>query len=321
MIEIERPFVPARRHPVYTGDYNIQTSSIDKLLGEVTNWIDSRNPGGIIYGRARIGKTRAIHILSKQLKKIYGSDLPIFNVLICEHKSSEKYLYLEMLKDIGHTLAKSNRHPTDLKTNLVNHLISEGKSSSLGQVIIFIDEAGFMSIDDFNYLIDIYNRLERAHVQLTAILVGTSELISLKKTLMQLNKQQIVERFMVREYNFRGIQSVKDLQVCLAEYDYTEYPENSGWSFTKYFYPEAVSDGKKLNTLAEDLFLCFTEAIGTRIVEIPMQYATSTVENCFRRFGCDGINVYFPSREEWMQAIKDSGYVMAENLFEGCKAI
>ncbi|WP_312371406.1 hypothetical protein [Lachnoclostridium sp.] len=52
-----------------------------------------------------------------------------------------------------------------------------------------------------------------------------------------------------------------------------------------------------------------------------MQYITSTIENCFRRFGCDGKGVYFPTKNEWMQAIKDSGYVMAENLFGSCKAI
>lgn len=318
---IERPYVPTRKHPIYTGDYYIQTSSIDNLLSDVTNWIDSRNPGGIIYGRARIGKTRAIHNLMLQLKQIYGENLPIFNVLMSEHKPSEKYFYLEMLKDIGHTLARSNRPASDLKTNLVNHLISQGKSTSMNQVIIFIDEANFMSMDDFNYLIDIYNRLERAQIRMTVLLVGTKELISLKTALMQMNKQQIVERFMVREFHFRGIRSLKDLQICLASYDYSEYPKNSGWSFTKYFYPEAVTNGQKLYSLADDILSYFTEALGTGIIEIPMQYVTSTIENCFRRFGSDGLNVYFPSKEEWMQAIKDSGYVVAENLFEGCKAI
>lgn len=164
---MERPFVPIRKHPIYTGDYYIQTASIDNLLYEVVNWIDSRNPGGIIYGRARIGKTRAIRNLSNELKRLYGEDLPIFNVLMSEHKPSDKYFYLEMLKDIGHYLAKSNRSSSDLKTNLVNHLISVGKFSSVGQIILFIDEANFMSMDDYNYLIDIYNRLERAQVRMT----------------------------------------------------------------------------------------------------------------------------------------------------------
>lgn len=318
---MERPYVAPRKHPIFTGDYYIQTSTIDNLLIEVTNWIDSRNPGGIIYGRARIGKTRAIHKLSIQLKQIYGDELPIFHVLMSEHKPSEKYFYLEMLKDIGHSLGKSTRTASDLKSNLVNHLISEGKSSTMGQVIVFIDEANFMSMDDFNYLIDIYNRLERAKIRMTVLLVGTKEVISLKTALMQMNKQQIVERFMVREFHFRGIQTVKELQICLASYDFSEYPEKSGWSFTKYFFPEAFNDGLKLYSLSEEILSYFCESISSKKIEIPMQYVTSTIENCLRKSGADGSNVYFPSREEWIQAIKDSGYIVAENLFEGCKAV
>lgn len=317
----ERPFVPQRKHPIYTGDYYIQTTSIDNLLVEVKNWIDNRNPGGIIYGRARIGKTRATHILSIELKRIYGEDLPIFNVIMSEHKPSEKYFYLEMLKDVGHSLARSSRPATDLKTNLVNHLISAGKTSTLGRIIIFIDEANFMSLDDYNYLIDIFNRLERARVQMTVLLVGTKELISTKTALLQLNKQQIVERFMVREYHFQGIKTVKDLQICIASYDYSEYPQQTGWSFTQYFFPEAFNEGHKLCTLADELLSCFEEAKGTSLIEIPMQYVTSTIENCFRRYGADGNNIYFPTRNELMQSIKDSGFVVSENLFESCKAI
>nr|WP_294489186.1 ATP-binding protein [uncultured Anaerosporobacter sp.] len=317
----ERPYIPQRNHPIYTGDYYIQTNSIDNLFKEVTNWIDCRNPGGIIYGRARIGKTRAIHNLSIAIKEEYGDNISIFNVLMSEHKPSEKFFYLEMLNDIGHSLALSYRSTSDLKSNLVNHLIAVGKSNKMGQIILFIDEANFMSMDDFNYLIDIYNRLERSKVRMTVLLVGTKEVISTKTALMQMNKQQIIERFMVREYNFRGIISRQDLQICLASYDYSEYPENSGWSFTRYFFPEAFSEGNKLCKYADLLLDCFSESLGTSSIEIPMQYVTSTIENCLRKYGADGQNVYFPSKVEWMQSIKDTGYVIAENLFVNYKAM
>lgn len=318
---IQRPNVPPRRHPIYTGDYYIQTNSIDNLYKEVTNWIDCRNPGGIIYGRARIGKTRAIHKLSIAIKETYGEDVTIVNALMSEHKPSEKFFYLELLKDIGHSLAKSNRSVSDLKSNLVNHLITLCKANKLGQIILIIDEANFLSMDEFNYLIDIYNRLERAKLRMTVLLVGTKELISTKTALIQLDKQQIIERFMVREYNFLGIVNKQDLQICLASYDFSEYPENSGWSFTRYFFPEAFSEGHKLCEFADQLFECFTEALGKSLIEIPMQYVTSTIENYLRKYGSEGYNVYFPSKEDWMQSIKDTGYVIAENLFVGFKAI
>ncbi len=42
-----------------------------------------------------------------------------------------------------------------------------------------------------------------------------------------------------------------------------------------------------------------------------MMYVTSTIENCFRRFGSDGENLFFPTKEEWNQSIIDSGYIVA----------
>lgn len=318
---IERPIVQKRQHPIYTGNYYIQTTSIDILFNEIVNWIDNRNPGGIIYGRARIGKTRAIHNLKFLLQQLYGVDIPIFIFNMSEHKASEKFFYLELLKDLGHTLAKSNRSASDLKSNLVNHLISCGKMCSMSRIITFIDEANFMSMDDFNYLVDVYNRLERAQVQMTVLLVGTEEIISTKSAFMQLNKQQIVGRFMVRQYQFKGIKSVQELQICMASYDYSEYPDNSKWSFTKYFFPEAFDEGNRINTMANVLFECFVETINSNVIEIPMQYVTSTIENCYRKFGADGKNVYFPTKIEWEQAIFDSGYAVAENLFNNCKAM
>lgn len=318
---LERPKVQIRRHPIYTGNYYIQTISIDTVFKEIVNWIDNRNPGGIIYGRARIGKTRAIHNLKVLLKNLYGEDLPVFIFNMSEHKPSEKFFFLELLKDIGHSFAKSSRTASELKTTLVYHLIACGKASIMSRVIIFIDEANFMSLDDYNYLVDVYNRLERAHVQLTVLLVGTEEIISTKTALMQLNKQQIIGRFMVRQYQFTGVRSAQDLQICMASYDFSEYPEDSGWSFTKYFFPEAFEEGERINTMAYDLFRIFVKAFNNKKIEIPMQYVTSTIENCYRKFGTDGKRLYFPSKTEWIESIADSGYVVAENLFESCTSL
>lgn len=313
-----RPIIPFRSHPIYTGYYFIQTNSINKLSNDIIRWIDNRNPGGIIYGRARIGKTRAIHTLINNLYDLYGEDLPILVLNMSAHKVSEKFLYLEMLSDIGHAFANSKRTVTELKNTLLNYLISLGKSSTMNRIIIFIDEANFLLQDDYNYLMDIYNRLERSKVQMTIILVGTEEIIINKQIFLQLNKQQIVGRFMVREHQFKGIQNILDLQVSMASYDYSEYPDNSGWSFTKYFFPEAFEAGKRIASDASVLFECFIKLNKVPKFEIPMMYITSTIENCFRRYGSDGDNLFFPSKEEWHQSIIDSGYMVAESLFESC---
>ncbi len=106
-----------KSHPTYTGYYFIQSNSINKLSNEIIRWIDNRNPG------------------------------------VTAHKVSEKFLYIEMLTDIGHAFANSKRTVTELKNTIINYLI---------------------------------------------------------------------------EHQFKGIQNLIDLQVCMASYDYSEYPDNSG---------------------------------------------------------------------------------------------
>jgi hypothetical protein len=63
-IEGERPFVPKGSHPIETGRYLLATNQIIRLHDNLVRWIENRAPGGIIYGRPRLGKTRAIHALS-----------------------------------------------------------------------------------------------------------------------------------------------------------------------------------------------------------------------------------------------------------------
>lgn len=46
----------------------------------------------------------------------------------------------------------------------------------------------------------------------------------------------------VRFYQFKGIETLNDLRICLIGYDdYCEFPSNSNWSFTKYFFSESFT--------------------------------------------------------------------------------
>lgn len=55
----------------------IPTNDINQLFHTVSSWIQNRAPGGIIYGRPRLGKTRAINYLVHVLPPEY-LNLPVF---------------------------------------------------------------------------------------------------------------------------------------------------------------------------------------------------------------------------------------------------
>jgi|SRR5690625_2840488 len=65
---VDRPLIPKSSHPIETGRYLLATNEIEKLYGKIQQCLNNRFPGAIIYGRPRLGKTRAIkyltHILS-----------------------------------------------------------------------------------------------------------------------------------------------------------------------------------------------------------------------------------------------------------------
>lgn len=59
---IERPLFDGQ-HPIESGNYHIATNEILNLYNVINKWIKNRLPGGIVYGRPRLGKTRAIEYM------------------------------------------------------------------------------------------------------------------------------------------------------------------------------------------------------------------------------------------------------------------
>lgn len=315
--KVNRPYVPKGSHPVETGRYLLATNEIVRLYEVVTKWIYNRTPGAIIYGRPRIGKTRAIDFLMDSLPEEFGERLPIFLINCKQYKiPSENAFYEDLLTDIGHQMAYKGK-ANQKRNRLINLLMERVDASGQSRLIFFMDDAQRLSEVEFGWLMDVYNELDRLGFSLTAILVGQDELLRQRSAFITSKQAQIIGRFMVHEEKFMGIKTLNDIKVCLSGYDhYSEYPVESGCSFTKYFFPERYEDGFRLTNYAADLFQVFNElrreaGLGRRI-EIPMQYLTLTVEYCLRHFGVNGADVDTISMKQWEEAIKASGYITAE---------
>ncbi|MDN4079351.1 hypothetical protein QYF52_15490 [Paenibacillus polymyxa] len=164
---------------------------------------------------------------------------------------------------------------------------------------------------------DIYNYLIDCGISMTAILVGQEELKHVRSAFINAKQGQIVGRFMVYEYKFSGIKSKDELQTCLNGYDsLSEYPDQSGWSYTRYYFPNAYEQGFRLEQCTEELFLTIENARKvkgiTKPLEIPMQYLTLTVEYVFKKYGVNGRNVSNLSQVHWLDGLKESGYILNE---------
>ncbi len=316
-INFERPQISLGSHPVETGKYLLATNMIFDLYRKICLWIDNRTPGAMFYGRPRLGKTKAIEYIKLILPQKFGSNIQIFHVTSRKHKTvNEDKFFSHFLNQVGHNI--TTQGPAYAKRErLTNYLIDKVDSSGQNKLIIFVDEAQLFTDLEYEWLMDIHNELNRFDINMTFILVGQEELKFQRTAFLEAKKSQIIGRFMVNEYQFKGAENAVDIKNCLIGYDHAEFPINSGWSYTKYYFPEAYTAGHKLEECADELFEVYVETrrefnLMRKKFDIPMQYLKSTIENALRIFGANGDNLFWLTKSDWRVAIENSGYINAE---------
>ncbi len=301
-----------------SNEFNIATSAIIELQNKILKWVADGTPGAIVYGRPRIGKTRAILYIASVLKAKYGRDLPIYVLNATEHIPKNKFFYSELLKTVGHPEFDKGT-VSMLKERLLNSLFTSACNTKYRKIILFIDEAYNFSEKDFKWLMDIYNNLNLKDIHLYVFLIGSDELLARKHALVMAKQHQIVGRFMVEECHFHGIQSAKELSICLYNYDNPLEIAGEQVILTKKFFPEAYADGRQFSADAEIImneYIKIMKEIGIPPAsEIPMMYFINMVKYCLNNFGIYGKKLYFPTEEAWRESIFNSGYVAAERLY------
>ncbi|EPR10216.1 ATP-binding protein [Ruminiclostridium papyrosolvens] len=303
---------------LFSINYTIPTKQILDLKKVVEEWVSRSNCGAIIYGRPRIGKTRAIKYISDNLRKKFGEELPIYVYNATSHTVTDKVLYSELLKAVGHIDAHKGT-ASQMKERLINRMIIDAMDTKYRRVVLFIDEAYLLTEKDFIWLIDIYNNLNQSDILFTVFLVGSNELKQLKNVFVRAKKAQIVGRFMVDEFNFKGIQTKADMQICLASLD---KPFNiKGYSgdiiLSKIFFPLAYSDGYSMTSFIDDIWDAFIEVTAKYNImdaDIPMKFFMDTIINCIKYYGVYEKKIYMPSKSEWEKSIIKAGFVSAESV-------
>lgn len=287
------------------------------MCDTVTSWVENRCPGGIIHGRPRLGKTRAMQYLVNELSNTNNPMFwPVCTTTCRQYRApTEGGFFEDLLRDVGHAIVgglASNK-----RDRLNKFLLETAELSRTNQIVLIIDEAQRLQQIQYDWLMDIYNELDTNGVFMTVILVGQDELLHQRSVFLTLKRVQIVGRFMVHTFKFEGIKRACELKTCLSGYDeYSEYPENSGMSFTQYFFPDLFERGFRLASFADEMFEVYKELRKEngikKPLEIPMQYITLATEYCLKRYGRYGNNLDRFGKAHWREAIENSGYIHAE---------
>jgi len=182
-------------------------------------------------------------------------------------------------------------------------------------VVLFCDEAQRYDMNEYEWLRDVHDALDRLQVRLFTFLIGQEELLAQKTALQLARKTQIVARLMTEELAFHGIRDAKDVATCLLGYDETAYPEGSAWTFTRFYLARAFDAGYRLAQDAELMWKAFEAAHHAAKLpgplEIPMESFARAVEIVLKDgLACDTAQ-FRPDEAFWKLAVRHSGYVQS----------
>ena len=266
----------------------------------------------MVEGKQRYGKSKACRYATTRLKEKYGQTFPVFTLNCREHRVPSEAMFFEyVLEDVGHKLARKG-NITAKRVRLIEYLYQQAMIADHRRLVLLADEAQRLRELHYKWLVDIYNDLERRDIGVTIILVGQPELIHQREVFIKGKHMQIVGRFMAHHHRFDGLKHETDIRQCLENYDDAEFPEETGWSFSRYYFPSLFEEGWRLASEASQVWQAFQQLKAESHLpgntEIPMQYFARTVEYVMRYFGTLESQPYSLSLNQWREAVTKSGY-------------
>jgi type II secretory pathway predicted ATPase ExeA len=312
-IPVQRP-VEFDQHPLVQQTYILPTTSIDDAFRNVLRCIRHRIPGAMLVGMSRYGKTYAGRYISLLLQEQFPK-LVVVSVGTEKKKAPIESAFFEnLLEAVGHKDLKSGTNSAK-RRRLVQRLCELVSHSGRNLLIMFMDEAQRLHADEYEWLRDVHDKLEKNGIRMITFLIGQRKLVNQKNAFKLQGEDQIVARFMVEEVPFHGVRTAEDVATCLQAYDETRFPPESPWPYTRFFLPTAFDNGLRLVDQAANAWRAFTAAhqrAGFRFdIEIPMQYFSRVVEIVLTDCNESDAEDFALTPAIWDQAVQDSRYVVA----------
>ncbi len=269
-------------HPVFRDTFVLPSRPVEEFVNVLITWLENLLPGGIVWGFMRMGKTQAVRYIMRNINSLAGSKIPCYLFSAWDtslQPVTENRLFQELLYAVGYKIPESGTAAIK-RRRLIDFLIQQAESVGEHRVLLFIDEAQWLNTRQFRLLMDLHNQLKLADIRLVTILVGQPELVELKASMRSAGQGHLLGRFMTGVHRFEGIVSESDLTRLLWAMDAgSEYPKDSGTSYTEYFIPLAFGNGFRLEKSGHALWTTITdicEAQGySTIGELPMQAVTA----------------------------------------------
>lgn len=268
-------------HPVVTKEYTVLTPMIEKSYSYVRERVWLRKTGLFLYAPPRTGKTRCRRSIKLFLEAEFPGLLVVSFSADDGHTSSrtKNGMLIDILRSQG-LKSKASAKYKDLFYDLLVYIEMRLTGRRHRHVVLMIDEMQLLSEGDFNTLLTLSNKLEEQGITLTSIGFAQPQILHVRSSFKVANKEQLISRFLVEPVPFDGCGSKEDLMAILQAYDNdTQFPPDSDWTYTRFFFPDAYDRGFRLSESCDDIWQSLLQVIGSdRVASIPMLHLTGAVE-------------------------------------------
>ncbi|MFC0348636.1 ATP-binding protein [Undibacterium danionis] len=243
-------------HPLFEHSVLLETPPIDDVFRVVKRVVLLRENGCVFTGESGIGKTDAIARVKAMLHKDFPRLCIFTHDAHNQQISSIRAFFKHFLNTVGQREQKGETY--DLRSRLVRIIVDDARISGMKLVVIFIDEANAMHLNDFNFLKDVYNDLSKEGIQLLTVLMGQApDMQQVIDDLRVKGRNDLVGRFAMRVHQMRGFSSVEDVQVIFRSIDRR--------NLVDFFLPKACKSGFRLENESQNFF----DAIALAVTSSP----------------------------------------------------
>lgn len=308
------------QHPVVKRNYTILTPAIIATYNLFRDRVWRRRTGTILHAPPRVGKTCCANAVSRLLMEEFPS---IHQTFLSADDGSNKRrssIVIDILDAEGITIPR-RPNPEGSMSKLLTHIQTCVSARAGDQYLLLVDEMQLMVEADLLQLLVIHNRLQLRGVTMTTLGFAQPQISNLQSALMASHAFNLIARFLAEPIRFEGCICCDDLKVILKTYDEQKfYPEDTDWTYTRFFYPEAFRMGFRLENLAEQLWSMILEASHQIYAQsIPMDYLTRVVEYILLAFRSEDSPDFCLDDKRMSQAINESNLELFASIMASSK--
>lgn len=291
-------------HPAFKLNTVLVTEPIKELYQITRHILLVRESSCCFTGQSGVGKTRALILLEHMLHERMPELVVVRHNSWNQQVPSIRAFFKHFLTAVGHPELRGETF--DLRHRLVCRLIDLARTYQSPFVVLLIDEANAMKLEDFLFLKDIYNDLDDENVQLVTIMMGQdpdfSDVIAM---LREKGRSDLISRFARRRQPFRPFSKIDDVAGIFKQYDTAIWPADSNQTWTQFFLPAAWEAGFRLEKQTSAFFDALQECSSHSVQKVGFparQFFTAVRRYLTVQHHKDAPGVW-PPDDAWSEAV------------------